>query len=202
MRRVALVVASMGLITGGVLTNPVAAYRAPRDQKEWPARKVCITYLASSVDAEGIETFSMIRWHYTDSADATQIRVTQRSIGKARKVEFAYDTDGLVAETDSREKIKLGDCASAFQSESVRDVTQTEDSRRSHTAEYFLKSPSFTRTDVVAGLDVFVWRRNAPDGGWMETAYSPQVGATPLRVTLHALDGSEMRSVAVKVELL
>jgi hypothetical protein len=202
MRRVALVVASMGLIPGGLLTNPVVAYKPNQDPKEWPARKVCITYLASSIDAQGRETFTTIRWHYTDTADATQFKVTQRSIGKATKVEFAYDTDGLVVETDSKEKIRLGDCASAFQLESPTDVTQTEHSRRAHTAEYFLKSPTFTRTDVVAGFPVFVWRRYADDGGWGESSYSPQVGAPALSMAFHAPDGSERRSVAVKVELL
>jgi hypothetical protein len=203
MKRVALVVAFMGLITGGLLTNPVAAYRAPRDQKEWPARKVCITYLTSIIDPQGREAFTTIRWHYTDSADSTQFKIAHRSIGKARRVEFAYETDGLVVETDSKEKIRLGDCASAFQLESPADVTQTDISRRSHTAEYFLKSPSFTSTDVVAGFPVFVWRRYADDdGGWMELSFSPQVGSIPLSTTFHAPDGSQRRSVAIKVELL
>jgi hypothetical protein len=68
MRRVALVVASMVLVSGVLLTYPVSASKASQDPKGWPARKVCITYLDSHVDAQGGETFTTIRWYYVDSA--------------------------------------------------------------------------------------------------------------------------------------
>jgi hypothetical protein len=202
MRRTMFVVACVAVMGLGLTTHSVSAYKATQDVKQWPARRVCITYLSSVVDPQGRETFTAIKWHYTDSADASRFKWTQKQIGRASSVVLARDGEGLVAEVDGKETVRLSECIEALQVGSQSEVRETEDSRRSHTAEYFLASPTFTRTDTVAGFPVFVWRRYGDDGGWGESSYSPQVGATALSMTIHTPDGSETRSLAIKVEFL
>jgi len=69
---------------------------------------------------------------------------------------------------------------------------------------YLRTHPEFSRTDEVAGLEVYVFRVNLTDpayaGYWMEISYCPRTGMTPLRTVRHSSDGSETRDEALVVQ--
>jgi hypothetical protein len=69
---------------------------------------------------------------------------------------------------------------------------------------YLRSVGSFVRTDVIAGLEVYVLRTEIRDPAnpekWIEKSYSPKTGFNPLRSTIHFDDGSEFRTEAQTIE--
>jgi hypothetical protein len=73
---------------------------------------------------------------------------------------------------------------------------------RSH--NYLRHDREFVRTDVVAGLVVYVLRAVVTDSAdaqeWIEQSYSPKTGYIPLRTVIHMRNGTEVRVEAESVE--
>lgn len=197
MRRILVTMACLTFVIG-LVSYVSASKKVAQNQKKWPRRKVCVVFLDSQVNASGEETFTQMRWHYTDTAHPTQYKIVTKLIGKDRTVTWDHDQSGLFAEQEGGSKLKITEEDGSKLSET--ELKEIEATAKWNTAEYYLTSPQYTRTDTVAGFTVYVLRVDGQGGAWLESAYSPEVGPISLRTIEHRADGTENREVAQNVE--
>ena len=192
MRKYALTAAAL-VFVGGLASYVIASRQAKEQRKAEPKRDVSVVSLESQVDKDGNETFMAMTWHTHEPGNQRHWKDVRKPIGASGTTEFSNTAEGSFV-GNGKEKTKIDDHLATDEQEARHDEMV-------RTAAAYLNSPEFAGTDEILGFKVYKIRTKLDgDGHWLEQAYSPMVGDVPLRIIHHQANGSEFRSVAIKVE--
>ena len=210
LRGASLAVFLVGLITVAQVRHNTTASQAPAKEtgadqvqdKEniandvEPARAFVLDSVQTHIDAKGVANAPVYTTRYVKANGEWRLgpygfKPEDAAANKGLNF-YAGTPDGVVAKRGG--------------SDSLRSVSPSPDQEmdnyfRTHSS--LRNSPTFVRTEQLAGLEVYVLRTEFDDSHpeqWVEVSYSPMTGRTPLRSIYHFRDGSEMRKQAIRIK--
>lgn len=167
-------------------------------------------------DVEPVQPFVARFVDYRVTPDGKKVMVGRRTryvngSGEWRESAFGPKGDEASLEVSKQTVVSVGGPEGVYRRgkglEFRRYVSPAADDKmqRLFRSRSYLRSVgSFVRTEVLAGIEVFVLRSEINDSAnserWIEKSYSPKTGFNPLRTTIHFDDGSEFRIEATRIE--
>ncbi len=164
-------------------------------------------------DTEAARSYVVVMEHFHTTADGSRTDLAQRIVfvkanGELRQTNYDLKNgQNLNRDAPAVARFEDGLFATAFGVSERNLISSTavppEMQKCFRSAECLRANRRFTRTEELAGLQVYVFHDNAPSSQpleWIEQSYSPKTGFLELRTVRHFRDGSEDVLRAASVE--